>query len=247
MIPKAKATSGFAVVDSGGSDNSDDESAALARARNKPTDDGVGEDAVKREIDRFIKHAEGIDWIKELEAQDVPGEVLVQLQDSNLSDSIDLVAKHFDVMKWWSNTHPRTQYPLVYIIACLYLILPESNGNQERTFSAATWMDGKLSQRQCNATHEMKTLLYRNREHLQKCKVALNSELEQRSAAIVQELLDEAKKARSTKPVDDEDTTTDVEEGDAPVVDVEAPLGPDVDDSNPFQEDEELQELLEGP
>ena len=157
--------------------------------------------------------------------------------------AFDLVANHFDVMQWWSNQHPRTQYPLVYIIACLYLVLPESNGNQERTFSAATWMDGKLSQRQGNATHEMKTLLYRNREQLQKVNVVIDSELEKKSAAIVQELLDEAKKTREppqAEEIQEEDTTPVVES-------VEAPLGPDVDSSNPFQEDEELQELLEKP
>ena len=44
---------------------------------------------MEKEIDRYMKHAQGIDWIKELEAQGVAGDVLEELrQETNLRECI---------------------------------------------------------------------------------------------------------------------------------------------------------------
>lgn len=73
------------------------------------------------------------------------------------------IAKHFDVMWWWHKCG-RQNYPRVHIVACAVLAVPESNGDQERTFSACTWFDGKLQRNQTLATFEMKALLYKNKK-----------------------------------------------------------------------------------
>lgn len=77
----------------------------------------------------------------------------------------ELIAKHFDVFKWWESIG-KSQFPWIYLVACRILSLPDSNGDQERTFSAATWMDGKLSTRQSDLTFGMKVLLYKNQDFL---------------------------------------------------------------------------------
>ncbi|CAB9497678.1 unknown protein [Seminavis robusta] len=89
-------------------------------------------------------------------------------------ENVELVAKHFDLLEWWE-THGKSAYPLIYPVAICILAVPESNGHQERTFSAATWMDGILKQLQHDITFQMKVLTYKNskfmdehRFHLQK-------------------------------------------------------------------------------
>ena len=76
-----------------------------------------------------------------------------------------MIAKNFDVLEWWRNTG-RHQFPLIYPVAMCILSLPDSNGHQERTFSAATWMDGKLKSRQKDITFQMKVLIYKNADFL---------------------------------------------------------------------------------
>ena len=44
--------------------------------------------------------------------------------------------------------------------------MPDSNADQERTCSAATWMDGKLNKKQSDLTFQMKVLLYKNKGFL---------------------------------------------------------------------------------
>ena len=46
--------------------------------------------------------------------------------------------------------------------------LRDNNGGQERTFSAATWMDDKLKTQQKDSTYEMKVLLYKNKDLINK-------------------------------------------------------------------------------
>ena len=72
-------------------------------------------------------------------------------------------AKIFDAIEW-RETVGKKSFPLIYNVACLILPLPDSNGDQERTFSAATWMDGKLKKRQSDLTFGMKVLLYKSSE-----------------------------------------------------------------------------------
>jgi hypothetical protein len=58
----------------------------------------------------------------------------------------------------------KAQFPNIYVIACLILALPDSNGNQERTFSACTWMDGKLKKNQGEGTFQTKCVLYKTKK-----------------------------------------------------------------------------------
>jgi hAT family C-terminal dimerisation region len=82
-------------------------------------------------------------------------------------DNLELIASNFDVLEWWRNTG-KSQYPLIYPVAMCILSLPDSNGHQERTFSAATWMDGKLNSMQKDLTFQMKVLIYKNEDFLER-------------------------------------------------------------------------------
>jgi hAT family C-terminal dimerisation region len=82
-------------------------------------------------------------------------------------ENVELIAKHFDVLEWW-NGPGKNQFPLIYPVAMCMLSLPDSNGHQERTFSAATWMDGKLNSMQKDITFQMKVLTYKNEGFLER-------------------------------------------------------------------------------
>ena len=81
--------------------------------------------------------------------------------------NVEFIAKHFDLIEWWSGPG-RNQFPLMYPVAMCILSLPDSNGHQERTFSAATWMDGKLNSMQKDITFQMKVLIYKNEDFLER-------------------------------------------------------------------------------
>ena len=68
-------------------------------------------------------------------------------------------------MKWWEEVG-KFKFKRIYVCACVILMVPDSNGHQERTFSTGTWMDTVLQRMQSAATFEMKVLLYRNREFM---------------------------------------------------------------------------------
>ena len=82
-------------------------------------------------------------------------------------NNVELIARHFNLIEWW-NGQGKNQFPLMYPVAMCILSLPDSNGHQERTFSAATWMDGKLNAMQKDMTFQMKVLLYKNANFLQR-------------------------------------------------------------------------------
>ena len=79
--------------------------------------------------------------------------------------NVEFIARHFDVIEWWA-LHGKEQYPLIYPVAMCMLSLPDSNGHQERTFSAASWMDGQLNSMQQEVTFQMKVLIYKNEAFL---------------------------------------------------------------------------------
>ena len=54
----------------------------------------------------------------------------------------------------------------MYSVAMRYLSIPDSNGDQERTFSCGTWMDGRLKGRQNDATFEHKVLIKKNSDFI---------------------------------------------------------------------------------
>jgi hypothetical protein len=66
---------------------------------------------------------------------------------------------------------------MIYPVAMCILSLPDSNGHQERTFSAATWMDGKLNSMQKDLTFQMKVLMYKNANFLERYGNAMEAEL----------------------------------------------------------------------
>ena len=103
-------------------------------------------------------------------------------------EHLEEIAANFDVMGWWEH-HGKALFPLIYPVACLILPLPDSNGHQERTFSAATWMDGKLQKRQSDMTFQMKVLLYKNKdflwEHRERMKDISRKEAAERTKALL--------------------------------------------------------------
>ena len=122
--------------------------------------------------------------------QGVEGSILLQIGTSigEWVANVELIALHFDLMLWWHNGM-KAAYEFVYLLACIHLPLPDSNGNQERTFSAAGWYDGKLNQNQNAATFEMKTLLYQNRGFLKQARPHITEELKRMAAQATRNLL----------------------------------------------------------
>ena len=114
-------------------------------------------------------------------------------------ENIELVTRHFDVFGWWQQVG-KDLFPLIYPVAIRALSLPESNGHQERTFSAATWMDGKLRSRQSDMTFQMKVLLYKNQEFLDKHRDFVKADKIASAKARTRELLKErAEKERAER------------------------------------------------
>jgi hypothetical protein len=67
--------------------------------------------------------------------------------------------------------------------------LPDSNGHQERTFSAATWMDGKLNSMQKDLTFQMKVLMYKNEDFLERYSDTMEPKQLETAAQKTKELL----------------------------------------------------------
>lgn len=100
-------------------------------------------------------------------------------------------------MQWWE-TLGKVEFPQIYIIACLFLPLPDSNASQERTFSSATWMDGKLNNRQSDATFQMKVILEQNKAFLEETNVMVEEdslkELAEISRALTKDAIEDRQK-----------------------------------------------------
>jgi len=141
--------------------------------------------------------------------------------------NIEVIMAHLNVFAWWELTG-KSMFPWIYPVACRILSLPESNGSQERTFSAATWMDGNLNRRQNDMTFQMKVLLYKNNDLMKvQEKFATEErmkEAEKRTKDLLkksmgylkkeaQEKAEEAKKAGlGEEDIDEEDISAGVEE-----------------------------------
>ena len=143
--------------------------ARLAAATCPAKDSAATTDPVKKQIAEFFSYPFDPRQVLRNQKRQVKDldTVLKKLGNDQFGwvEHLELIAEHFDVMEWWEN-HGKQLFPLIYVIACLILPLPDSNGHQERTFSAATWMDGKLRKRQSDMTFQMKVLLYKNKEFL---------------------------------------------------------------------------------
>ena len=117
--------------------------------------------------------------------------------------SWELISKHFDVMGWWQQLG-KTQFPLIYIVACLIIAMPDSNGAQKRTFSSATWMDDKLKKRQSDLTFQMKVLLYKNKDLLQLHRHLVSKDRKKAATARVKKVLEQS--IANTPDVDSSDS-----------------------------------------
>ena len=115
----------------------------------------------------------------------------------------DTIVEHFDIFKWWESIG-KNSFPLIYPVAIRILALPDSNGNQERTFSAATWMDGKLNTRQNDMTFQMKVLLYKNQAFLEEHKKEVLEENRKAAAARTKALLKSSMADMEDSDIDDE-------------------------------------------
>jgi hypothetical protein len=115
----------------------------------------------------------------------------------------EIIAEHFDIFLWWE-TVGKNSFPLTYPVALRILSLPDSNGNQERTFSAATWMDGKLGNRQNNMTFQMKVLLYKNKAFLEEHKKDVKEENRKAAAVRTKALLKSSMANMKGSDIDDE-------------------------------------------
>ena len=120
--------------------------------------------------------------------------------------NVEVIAKYFNLAEWWEGTG-KTQFPLMYPIACCILSLPDSNGHQERTFSAATWMDGKLNSMQNDVTFQMKVLCYKNHDFLERFKGRLEKEqlevAEKKTKALLEQHIKSKKEDEIDSDIDD--------------------------------------------
>jgi hypothetical protein len=136
-------------------------------------------------------------------AMPVESHKLVGVNKFEWIEKFDIIVEHFDVFKWWE-TIGKNSFPLIYPIAIRILSLPDSNGNQERTFSAATWMDGKLNSRQNDMTFQMKVLLYKNQGFLEENKKEVIEENRKAAAARTKALLESSTALMDDSDIDDE-------------------------------------------
>ena len=113
-------------------------------------------DPVKKQVMAFFSQSFDPTRHLPMDKRDAAG-----TNDDEWVKNFEFIAANFDVFNWWE-VYGKKLYPLIYPVAVRILALPDSNGAQERTFSAATWMDGKLNTRQSNMTFQMKVLLYKN-------------------------------------------------------------------------------------
>jgi hypothetical protein len=148
---------------------------------------------VEVEIQNFFTHV--VNWYQhlgiQLENEKCKQEVLdaIGKNNSNIIEKWETIANHFDIMRWWED-FGKIEYPHIYVIACLVLPLPDSNASQERTFSSATWMDGKLNKRQSDATFQMKILLQQNTEFLEQSRVHVQEDYKKKMAEATRQLVE---------------------------------------------------------
>ncbi|CAB9509752.1 expressed unknown protein [Seminavis robusta] len=127
-------------------------------------------DRVEREVEAWFSQDFHLTTALKLQkSRPVPQDVLDRLGTNKICwlENVEKIVQHFDIMDWWEREGKIT-YPLIYAVACCILALLDSNGFQERTFSAATWMDGIPNALQGDVTFQMKVLVYKNAEFLRK-------------------------------------------------------------------------------
>ena len=207
---KEKAKRGLPKVDQ---DEVDDDDLMARRRKVQAQEEAPshGADPVQDEIDLFFSQA--IVWEQTLKQQS-------NITDNSIAEKIGTtaiehqenwmaIADLFDPMKWWTDMG-RHRFPLIYWVAIVHMSLPDSNGHQERTFSAAQWMDDLRRTTQHDATFEMKVIIYKNQEFL----AALNDRELKKYTMLARkatkEIFEEAERARD----DEDDFLSDSDEED---------------------------------
>ena len=84
------------------------------------------------------------------------------------------ISSIFDISEWWITVGHRDNH-LVYLVVPSIVALLPSNSFQEPIFSACTWFDNPLRQRQKDGQFEMAVLLAVN-EALLSCKIPSEEE-----------------------------------------------------------------------
>ena len=168
MEAQDQATPPRAQQDDQGSGDALDVLQELRRKRMKVTvqDEATDEGPVKAQLNRFFtQEFDVLTFMAETQSNKVSKEVISTLgtQTFQWVANLDKIMQLFDVREYWEKKGKR-EFPLVYGCAARILALPDSNAALERTFSAATWMDGKLKSHQKDMTFQMKVLTYKNRE-----------------------------------------------------------------------------------
>ena len=186
--------------------------AALRRKRIKLSnvEATTSNDPVQSQVERFFSQSFDLGSVMSGQQNQPVLEPTASKVGSTLGEwleNIETVAKCFDVMEWWRRVGKKS-YPLIYPVACCILALPDSNGDQERTFSAATWMDGKLSTKQNDITFQMKVMACKNSEFLDRHKGRVKGEHMKAAAERTKKLLMESSKEKNSE---DDDSDSEVE------------------------------------
>ena len=125
-------------------------------------------DTIRREVEQFF--SQRFDPVAAIQKQNkkVAPNVLKKIGStpSQWMANWPTIVRNLDVFDWWER-QGKTLFPHIYYVACCILPLPDSNGHQERTFSTATWMDGKLQQRTKDMTFQQKVVVAKNKSFLE--------------------------------------------------------------------------------
>jgi hypothetical protein len=156
-------------------------------------------DEVEAELQCYAEYTH--DWSKNMASEGVDPKIVKKIGTNidSWAENWQLISENFDIMKWWENQ--KTRFPLIYLVACHILAAPDSNGHQERTFSAATWMDGKLSNRQTDATFQRKVLLYKNADYIKESRISISENFKKKAREASLSALNESIAARKREKI----------------------------------------------
>jgi hypothetical protein len=207
IIPKDSTNTGHGSND----EDSDDEDLDAARKRlfieESLLNTAKVDDPVKQAVQIFFgQKFDPQQVLQDQRRTEVKAEILERIGNlpNEWMKNYQLIAESFDVMDWWERVGKKN-HRLIYPVACCILSLPDSNGHQERTFSAATWMDGKLQKRQSDMTFQMKVLLYKNAEFLAKHRRHVQEDTLASAEQRTKELLQLSAQMRNALDVEDSD------------------------------------------
>ena len=94
---------------------------------------------------------------------ETPSLVTIGAVSDAWAEQVLFMSEFFDPFDWWEVN--KANFTLIYPVAVLYMMIPDSNGYQERLFSGGQWIDDKLRTSQSDATFEMKSVMHANRQY----------------------------------------------------------------------------------